>query len=158
MTHKVRDLLCSIIMLIFGIVMFVVALGIPHKVASDVGSGFVPKFISICIIVVAVVQGVLTLMDKSPALNSKAKDGMFEDMKGGIVTIVLMAAYMAIFEPVGFVFSSIIYLFLQILWLSDDTNRKPVLFAIISVVLPLAVSALFAFVIKMPLPKGIWGF
>lgn len=156
MTHKVRDLLCSLIMLIFGIVMFVVALGIPHKIESDVGSGFVPKFIAICIIVVAVVQGVLTLLDKS--VSSKAKDHLFEDAKGGIVTILLMAAYMAIFEPVGFIFSSIIYLFLQILWLSDDTNRKPVLFAIISVALPLAVSALFAFVIKMPLPKGIWGF
>lgn len=156
MTHKVRDLLCSVIMLVFGIVMFVVALDIPHKIESDVGSGFVPKFIAICIIVVAVVQGILTLLDKSP--SSKAKDHLFDDAKGGIVTIVLMAAYMAIFEPVGFVFSSIIYLFLQILWLSDNTNRKPVLFAIISVVLPLAVSALFAFVIKMPLPKGIWGF
>ena len=51
-----------------------------------------------------------------------------------------------------------LYLFLQILWLSDDTNRKPVLFAIIAVVLPVAVSALFAFVIKMPLPRGIFGF
>lgn len=156
MTHKVRDLLCSVIMLIFSAVMFIVALDIPHKIESDVGSGFVPKFIAVCIMVVAVVQGVLTLLDKSP--STKAKDKLFEDAKGGVVTILLMAAYMAIFEPVGFIFSSIIYLFLQILWLSDDTNRKPVLFAIISVALPLAVSALFAFVIKMPLPKGIWGF
>ena len=156
MTHKVRDLLCSVIMLVFGIVMFIVALDIPHKIESDVGSGFVPKFIAICIIVVAVVQGILTLLDKSP--SSKAKDHLFDDAKGGIVTILLMAGYMFIFEPVGFIFSSIIYLFLQILWLSDNTNRKPVLFAIISVALPLAVSALFAFVIKMPLPKGIWGF
>ena len=102
------------------------------------------------------VQGVLTLLDKSP--STKAKDKLFEDAKGGVVTILLMAAYMAILEPVGFIFSSILYLFLQILWLSDDTNRKPVLFAIIAVVLPVAVSALFAFVIKMPLPKGIFGF
>ena len=63
MTHKVRDLLCSVIMLIFGAVMFIVALDIPHKIESDVGSGFVPKFIAICIMVVAVVQGVLTLLD-----------------------------------------------------------------------------------------------
>ncbi len=156
MTHKVRDLLCSVIMLIFGVVMFVVALDIPHKIESDVGSGFVPKFISICIIIVAVVQGVLTLLDKSPSAN--AKDKLFDDVKGGIVTIVLMAGYMAIFESVGFIFSSIIYLFLQIMWLSDDTNRKPVLFAIVAVALPVAVSALFAFVIKMPLPVGIFGF
>lgn len=156
MTNKVRDLLCSAIMLVFGIVMFVVALDIPHKIPSDVGSGYVPEFLSICIIVVAIVQAVLTLRNKAPAV--KVKDGTFEDVKGGIGTIVLMFGYMAIFEPVGFVFSSILYLFLQILWLSDDTNRKPVLFAVIAVVLPVAVSALFAYVIKMPLPKGIFGF
>lgn len=156
MTNKVRDLLCSAIMLVFGIVMFVVALDIPHKIPSDVGSGYVPEFLSICIIVVAIVQAVLTLRNKAPA--AKGKDSMFEDVKGGLGTIVLMLGYMAIFEPVGFIFSSILYLFLQILWLSDDTNRKPVLFAVIAVVLPVAVSALFAYVIKMPLPKGIFGF
>lgn len=156
MTNKVRDITCSLIMFIFGMVMFIVALGIPHKIESDVGSGFVPKFVSICIMVVAVVQFILTLLDKKN--NVKPKENLFEDMKGGIGTIVLMVLYMAIFESVGFIFSSILYLFLQILWLSDDTNRKPVLFAIIAVALPVAVSALFAFVIKMPLPRGIFGF
>lgn len=156
MTNKVRDITCSLIMFIFGMVMFIVALGIPHKIESDVGSGFVPKFVSICIMVVAVVQFILTLLDKKN--NVKPKENLFEDMKGGIGTIVLMVLYMAIFESVGFIFSSILYLFLQILWLSDDTNRKPVLFAIVSVALPVAVSALFAFVIKMPLPRGIFGF
>lgn len=44
------------------------------------------------------------------------------------------------------------------LLLSDETNRKPVLFGIIAVLLPLAVDALFVFAIQMPLPKGLWGF
>lgn len=156
MTNKVRDLLCSIIMLVFGVVMFVLALDIPHKIPTDVGSGYVPKFVAICIIVVAVVQLVLTLTRKSAA--DKKKEKLFEDAKGGIATIVLMVVYMLIFQPVGFICSSAIYLFTQIMLLSDNTNRKPLLFAAIAILLPVAVDALFVFVIKMPLPKGIIGF
>ena len=51
-----------------------------------------------------------------------------------------------------------VYLFAQILLMSNSENRKPVLFAAISIALPLAVSLLFAYVIKMPLPVGILGF
>jgi len=156
MTNKLRDLTCSIIMLIFGAGMFVLALGIPHKIASDVGSGYVPKFVAICIIITALVQLVTTLTRKSPADNKKEK--FFDDAKGGIGTIVLMMVYMLIFQPVGFICSSAIYLFAQIMLLSDNTNRKPILFAVIALLLPITVDALFVFVIKMPLPKGIIGF
>ena len=156
MTNKVRDLLCSAIMAVVGVGMLVMARDIPHKVASDVGSGYVPTFIAICIIVVAAAKLIITLTKKDPFANKKV-DKM-GDWFGGIGTIVLMLAYMVVFEKIGFVISSAVYLFVQMLLLSNQQNRKPVLFAIIAVLLPLAVDALFVFVIQMPLPKGLWGF
>ena len=42
--------------------------------------------------------------------------------------------------------------------MSNKDNRNIPLFAIISVLLPIGISALFYYVIKMPLPKGIIGF
>jgi len=69
-----------------------------------------------------------------------------------------MLVYMLALEPVGFIISSTVYLFVQMMLLSDKTNRKPVLFAIIAVLLPAAVDALFVYAIKMPLPVGILGF
>ncbi len=69
-----------------------------------------------------------------------------------------MFVYMFIFEPVGFVFSSAIYLFVQMMILSNKNNRKPILFAAIAIILPIAVDALFVYAIQMPLPRGIWGF
>lgn len=156
MTNKVRDLLCSVIMLAFGVFMFVNAMSIPHKIPSDVGSGYVPKFIAICIVVVAAAKLILTLTKKDPKANQKIVTE--NDNFGGFATIGLMVAYMLIFQPVGFVCSSIIYLFAQIMLLSNKENRNPLLFAIISIALPVAIDALFVFVIKMPLPKGIIGF
>ena len=69
-----------------------------------------------------------------------------------------MVLYMLAFQPVGVIVASAVYLFFQMLLLSDKTNRKILLFAIVSVLLPVAVDALFVFVIKMPLPVGILGF
>lgn len=156
MTNKVRDLLCSVIMIAFGVFMFVEALGIPHKIKSDVGSGYVPKFLAICIVVVGIAKLVITLTRKDPNDNKKPVND--NDTIGGLVTIALMVVYMLIFQPVGFVCSSAMYLFAQIMWFSNKQNRNPILFAAIAVLIPLAIDALFVFVIKMPLPKGVFGF
>lgn len=156
MTNKQRDILGSFLFLLLGAGMFYLSFEIKHRIASDVGSAYVPKFIAICIMVTAGAKLIFSLMDKSA--SGKKKEGMAFDKLGGVGTIVLMFAYMLGLEPVGFILSSIIYLFLQIMLLSNKDNRKPVLFAIISVLLPIGVSALFYYVIKMPLPKGIIGF
>lgn len=125
-------------------------------IETDVGSGFVPKFIAICIMIVTAAKLILTLTEKKPAAAAAKKSN--SDLPGGVGTVALMAAYMLSFEPVGFLLSSMVYLFAQILLMSNRENRKPLLFAVISVVLPLIIDLLFVFVIKMPLPKGIFGF
>lgn len=156
MTNKQRDILCSAVFLAFGVGMLYLSFGIKHRIASDVGSGYVPKFIAICIIAAAGAKLMLSLRDKSASANKK--EASDNDLPGGIGTIALMFCYMMALEPVGFILSSMVYLFLQIMLMSNQDNRKPVLFAAISIVLPIAVYALFNYVIKMPLPKGIFGF
>ena len=143
-------------MLVFGAGMLIMARDIPHMIASDVGSAYVPNFIGICIMIVAGAKLILTLTKKDPAANQKTKSD--SDWFGGIGTIALMLVYMIAFQPVGFVISSAVYLFLQMLLLSNEQNRKLPLFGAIAVLLPLAVDALFVFAIQMPLPKGLWGF
>ncbi|MDQ0152198.1 putative tricarboxylic transport membrane protein [Moryella indoligenes] len=156
MTNRRRNLTTSIIFLLFGAFMLVQALGVKHKIESDVGSGYVPAFIAICLIIVSVAKLILTVTGKSPADEVKEKKD--SDWLGGVVTIAMMALYMFCFEPIGFVLSSAVYLFAQITWFSNSENRKPILFAIISIMLPIAIDALFVYAIKMPLPKGVFGF
>lgn len=156
MTNRQRDILCSVLFLIFGAVMLFLSFGIKHRIASDVGSAYVPKFVAICILVTAGAKLVLTVRDNSE--TARKKQGVAFDLLGGGGTVVLMLAYMMALQPVGFILSSAVYLFLQIMLMSNQDNRRPVLFAVISAVLPVAVYALFNYVIKMPLPKGILGF
>ena len=156
MTNKQRNLLTSVLFLIFGVFMFIQSQSVKHKIASDVGSGYVPAFIAGCLIVVSVSKLIITLTRKDPADNVVKKSD--SSTKGGIVTILIMLAYMLVFEPVGFIVSSILFLFALMNWFANNENRNIPLFGVISVVFPVAVSALFTFVIKMPLPKGIIGF
>ena len=156
MTNKVRNIICSVIMLVFGAGMIVLARDIPHKIASDVGSAYVPTFLGICILVVAGAKLILTVLNRKPAASQKIQ--FTQDALGGFGTIALMAVYMLCFEPVGFIVSSAVYLFVQMIVLSDNKNRNPILFAVISVALPVAIDALFVYAIHMPLPVGILGF
>lgn len=155
MNNKQMDMLCSAIFLVFGGLMLRFSLSIRHIIPTDVGSGYVPIFISVCILIAAGAKLVLTVLDKKPAKKAAKGDG---DLLGGLGTVGLMLLYVLAFEPVGFLLSSMVYLFAQILLMSNKDNRKPILFAAISVILPIGVSLLFAYVIHMPLPVGVLGF
>lgn len=155
MNNKQLDMLCSAIFLVFGGLMLHFSLSIRHIIPTDVGSGYVPVFLSICILITAGAKLVLTLLDRKPAKKAAKNDS---DLVGGLGTVGLMLLYVIAFEPVGFLLSSMVYLFAQILLMSSKENRRPVLFAAISVVLPVGIALLFAYVIKMPLPVGILGF
>lgn len=156
MTNKMRDTICSIIFLLFGAGMFYLSFGVRKMIETDVGSGYVPKFIAVCMMVTAGAKLIFTLMDKSA--SAQKKESSNQDLLGGIGTVALMAFYVFTFDKLGFLISSIIYAFGQITLMSNKDNRKIPLFAIISVALPVGVYLVFNYVIKMPLPKGILGF
>lgn len=156
MTIKMRNTIASVIFLLFGGFMFYASLGIKTVMSNDVGSGYVPRFIAILIIITSAIKLVLTLLNKDP--NFRKKEASNSDLLGGIGTIGLMLLYMMAFNSLGFILSTVCYLFAQMLLLSDSTNRKPILFAVLSIIVPIAVYALFVYAISMPLPIGVFGF
>ena len=106
------------------------------------------------IIVISAIKLLLTFLSKKSE-EAKKSD---EDIMGGLLTIVLLAIYVVLFKPLGFILSTFIYLFFQITLLSTEKNRNLILFGIISVVAPVVIYALFVYVIKMPLPTGLLSF
>ena len=156
MTNKTRDIICSIIVLAFGAAMIYYVKDVRRVIRTDVGSAFVPTLIGWCIVATGACKLFYSIFT---GLKEESKKIVFDqDFLGGIGTVVLMVLYMLAFQPVGFVVASAVYLFLQMLLLSEKSNRKVILFAVIAVLLPLAVDALFVYVIKMPLPVGVFGF
>ena len=156
MTNKNKNIICSVLFLALGAALIILSSGLKNTIRNDVGPGYVPKFIGICMMVVSGAKLVLSLLDKSK--TGKAVEKMNGDIVGGLGTVGLMIAYAFAFEKVGFIVTSAVYLFCQMTLMSNEKNRKLGLFAAISILLPVAVDALFVYLIQTPMPKGILGF
>lgn len=154
MTEKNKNLLISILFIILGVFVYRESLGIKHMMRNDVGSAFFPKIVAVVTIVIAGIKLVFSLKEGKIELKSKIKS----DLTGGWITILLLSAYVLIFAPVGFIISTTVYLFLQMLVLCPKDKRKIPLLGIISVATPLFIYTLFVYAINMPLPKGLFGF
>ena len=154
MSSKKKNMIISALFLAFGAFLYVQALGIKHMMKNDVGSAFFPKVVGITIMGVALIRLVMALREKESESKKKANS----DMLGGWLTILLIGAYVIAFQPVGFLISTAVYLFLQILVLTPKEKRKlPVILAI-AVIASVFIWVLFNYVISSPLPKGIFYF
>ena len=75
-------------------------------------------------------------------------------------TIAAFTVYVFVIEPAGFLLSSIVYLFAQITILAPKEKRGIkgiILFAVIAVVVCVAVYFIFRFGLNVMLPAGILG-
>lgn len=150
MTDKKRNIVTSLLFLAFGVFLFVQSMGIKHMMKNDVGSGFFPKVIGVAMIVVSIVRLIMALRET----EGEAKKSN-SDMMGGLATIILIAAYVLAFNAVGFLISTAVFLFLEMLILTPAEKRNIPLLLVISIVAPIAIYALFTYAISSPLPKGI---
>jgi len=154
MKDKMKDIICSLLFLSFGIFIFIHSLEITPKMEKDLGSGYMPKLIAGSIITLSIIKLILLFLNKTNKNSQEENNDVF----GGLLTIILLALYVYFFNIVGFILSTTLYLFFQILILSNEKNRNLVLFGIISIVTSLVIYTLFVYIIKSPLPIGLIGF
>lgn len=137
-------------------------------VNTTVDARFWPKVVGIggCIFsVILLVQSIIegkTLKKKEEAgviAKPEEKGGFFSGERiRPLVTLLLLAMYIAGIQIFGFLMITIVYLFLQFLLLSDPANRKILQLVIVDVVFTVAVYLLFRYGFQMMLPAGsIWG-
>ncbi len=159
MTRKSKDILCAALFIAFGIFIFIQALAIKPIMGKDLGSGFMPKVVAVAIIAAAVAKLAFIMVNKDEAYCNKklATKGITESM-GGLLTIAALAGYVALFDVLGFVIATGLYLFVQILVLSGKEHRNIPATLAISIIAPIAVYVLFVYAISMPLPTGILNF
>lgn len=153
MSEKQRDLIGSIVFLIFGIFLFAISFTVKSIIENDVGPAFMPKVVAGAIVIVSVSKLVIALKNHSPEYTEKRQST--DDKIGSLMTILNLAAYVILFEPLGFIISSIVFLTLQMTILSDKAHFKPVKFGIISISATLAIYFLFVYAFNLMLPEGL---
>lgn len=153
MTEKKKGIIVSVIFLAFSLVLVIFARQLKPMMQNDVGSGFFPTVIGVAMCAISVFRLILALREKE---GEAKKSG--DDIKGGLETLILVGAYCIVFSSVGFIISTIVYLFLQILILTPAEKRSIPVTIAISVIAPFVIYGLFVYLINTPLPKGLFGF
>lgn len=158
---KKITLFSSIFFLIFGVIIFIAGKTLPVKdVPGQVGPEVFPQVIGV---VIAILSFALILMALSEIKQDQAlgiqeeikKDSLF-DLKSVLLTMALLVIYVFLIPSLGFVIAGILYLFLQMIVMSNKpTPKQFVLYAVISIILPFVVYSIFVNVFNLMLPAGL---
>lgn len=151
-TKKLSETIRNMVLLISGVALWMSAQSIEAGAAMGKGGDFMPILCS----GIWVVLSVLMLMTGLTARDDGEKQEF--NTKGFFATLLLLFVYILLLKPVGFVITSILYLFVQMYLFVPKplvTKKRLLLFGVISVILPIAVNLLFVNVFSLILPAGI---
>lgn len=152
-TGKLSEVIFNMVLFLVGIVLLISAQRIEVGAAMGQGGDFLPK---LCSLFWVIISGLMLYASvfKSTA-QSEDKKG---NIKGFLLTLILLFLYVLLLKPIGFLITSSFYMFLQMLLFvpGELINKKRlILFAVISILLPALVNLLFANVFSLILPAGI---
>jgi len=160
-----ENLLAGAILFLYGLWMLVQSFSFTGTGrAGEPGPVLLPRIISIMIICLSILLLLVTSLgikkaDKFAAAETKIGFSFFDKKNASvIITFALFVFYMFALWPLGFIMSSIIYSFLQMLVLSVRPSKKQlVVFALVSSSVPILAYLLFVNVFTLMLPRGaIW--
>jgi hypothetical protein len=152
MSRRIIDILSALVTLIIGVVMVYSTKNMSAVIPNDVGPGFLPKVIGICLIGLAVLKLIFSIKD-----NNHENIGGMQLMGRGLITILVTGVYVSVFRNLGFIISSTLYLMVQIFILKQDekVSKKTVL--AVSIISPVVIYFIFVKLLNLMLPAGVLG-
>lgn len=160
MSSNKISLYSGIFFLVYGVCMFGIASKITNTGITSLGAGFMPILVSIFIVILSVIiiVGAVVNIKANKEIKEEESQKTSVDIKGVAATIVLLACYMTLLKPIGFIIISIIYMFLQMYLLAHEiTKKKLILYMLISTAAPFIVNYIFKEFFSLMLPSGILG-
>ena len=158
---RCRDLILGIALLALGIAYTVMAQNIKQgnkliqrNVGTFAHARIVPTLLGILLIalsVVLIIQGVRKFIKND---EGEAKKMNKVDMFSILLTFAAMILYIIILPELGFILSTILYLFCQITILAPKEKRNLLLFAIVAVVFTIIAFVAFRIGLTQMLPRG----
>ena len=157
---KCKDLILGIVMLLFSGFYLFYAQQIktrPKLTPSYASAKIMPTLLGILLAVlsiICIIQGYrkMTLPDTQSDSSKKLDKG---DVMAVVYTFAVIIGYILVMPTLGFILSTLLYLFLQMIVLAPPEKRNYVLFAIVSVVFTAFVFVAFRVGLQQLLPRGI---
>jgi putative tricarboxylic transport membrane protein len=154
MVHtRTKELFTGAAMLVAGGVYFYLATELPRRGAVD--ASFAPYVLASAMILLGVLQLGMTLV--GPAAKSiELRDPLARPRYLTVVlTLALVAAFIALLRPIGFPFAAALYLFFQFLVLTP-ADKKPSygLYAALAIICSTVIFVAFRYGFDLILPAG----
>ena len=140
----------NVIVLIIGVVLFFSARAIEVGGVLGQGSELVPMIMTSTWVILSIII-VISGLRKTEQFGKKV------NMRPLLITLALLFGYAFLLRPVGFVLTSMLYCFAQILIFAPEikrTNKDYVIFGVISLVFPIVINNVFANLFSIFLPQG----
>lgn len=158
--RKYGDIITGIFYAVLGAVVIYLAGQLPKSRVMKIGPDFMPLVIGSIILVLALMLLFSAVKNfKANSAKAEAANPDTADYKRVLASLVLVVVYVNILAPVGFIVSTLAYLFLQIIVLAPNDRRDSkniMMYAVIDVVFVFIVFFLFRYGFKIVLPAGIF--
>lgn len=154
---KKIELAVGVVFFVLGFGMFYMSSAMQPVIENDIGPGFLPKIVGIGFMVLSVIKLIMSSRLPSEASASFGENTAF---KKGILTVVIFTLYVFTFKSLGFLISSVLYLFIEITLLKydgEDIKKGIKSTALIALLVPAVVYFFFTGVLDLVLPAGILG-
>ena len=158
--RKYGDIVIGIFYAALGAVTIWLGQQLPKSRVMKIGPDFMPMVIGILILVLALMLLFSAVKNfKANAAKAEAMPADTSDYKRVLASLVLVVIYVNILAPIGFILSTLGYLFLQIVVLAPNDRRSSkniLIYAAIDVIFVFIVFFLFRYGFKIVLPAGIF--
>ena len=158
--RKYGDIIVGLFYTALGGFTIYLAKQLPKSRVMKIGPDFMPTVIGSLILILALILLFTSIKNfKRNAAKAESMPADTSDYKRMLASLVLVVIYVNILAPVGFILSTLGYLFLQILVLAPNGKHKAkdvLLYAVIDVVFVFVVFFLFRYGFKIVLPAGIF--
>lgn len=160
MLNKYRDVICGVVIMIVAVILFISTFSIKSLLGMNPGPDFMPKVASVLLFIVAggiVVEALGKVKEYVPEEISEQEAAY---RKAGnrkvILSAILIGFYVFSLETLGFLISTMIYEFCQMIVLTPvDKKKNYVLFGIITVVSSVFFYFAFTKFLYLMLPEGL---
>lgn len=160
MLNKYRDVICGVVIMICAVILFIATFSIKSLLGMNPGPEFMPRVASILLFIVAAGIALEGLQNVKHHVVEEVSAEEAAYRKAGnrkvLLSAILIGFYVFSLETLGFVISTLIYEFCQMIILAPVGKKKNyVLFAVITVVSTVFFYVVFTRFLYLMLPVGL---
>ncbi len=162
--NRYKEIVLGLVMVVFSLFYVYQASIIKVRSTVAVSAKLIPELLGLLVLVLGVLQMVAGAKALAVVLIADHEEGNKEvfmnaeekrDVWPILLTFVLIIAYALSFEWLGFVVSSTLCMFFQMMILTPKSAKSPVFFFIISLAVAAVVYVAFRKGLNLSLPQGI---